>query len=72
MANMVADMTRDELKEILGELIEAKLAELFVDPDGGLELQAAFRQRLERQRAEVASGERGLSFSALTKQLGLA
>lgn len=72
MARMVADMTREELKEILGELIEAKLAELFGDPDEGLELQAAFRERLERQRAEVESGKHGMSFSALTEQLGLA
>ncbi|MFL6194697.1 MAG: hypothetical protein ACJ75H_11040 [Thermoanaerobaculia bacterium] len=64
-------MTTEELKEMLDELIEAKLAEVLGDPDHGLELQETLRNRLEHQRAAVARGERGESFEDVARRLGL-
>lgn len=72
MAKTVADMTTEELKEMLGELIEAKLTEVLGDPDQGLELRETVRQRLELQQSAVARGERGESFDDLARRLGLA
>ncbi len=72
MAKTVADMTTEELKEMLGELIEAKLTEVLGDPDQGLELRETVRQRLELQQSAVARGERGESFDDVARRLGLA
>lgn len=72
MAKTVADMTTEELKEMLGELIEAKLTEVLGDPDQGFELQETVRQRLELQQSAVARGERGESFDDVARRLGLA
>jgi len=71
MSKTVAEMTTEELKEMLGELIEAKLTEVLSDPDEGLELQEALRQRLDVQRSAVRRGERGESFDDVARRLGL-
>lgn len=71
MAKTVADMTTEELKEMLGELIEAKLTEVLGDPDEGLELRDTLRERLELQRSAVERGERGESFDDVARRLGL-
>jgi hypothetical protein len=39
-------MTRDELKQMVGELIEEKWVELLGDSDEGLEVGEAVRRRL--------------------------
>ena len=72
MHRTVAEMTPEELKEMLGELIEAKLTEVLGDPDAGLDLRETVRERLESQRSSVASGERGESFDEVARRLGLA
>jgi hypothetical protein len=72
MAKTVADMTTEELKEMLGELIEAKLTEVLGDPDQGFELRETVRERLELQQSAVAQGERGESFDDVARRLGLA
>jgi hypothetical protein len=71
MSKTVADMTTDELKEMLGELIEAKLAEVLGDPDEGLELRDTMRQRLELQRSAVGGGDRGEPFDDVARRLDL-
>jgi hypothetical protein len=65
-------MTPEELKEMLGELIEAKLTEVLGDPDEALELRESVRERLKRQRSAVERGERGESFDDVARRLGLA
>lgn len=62
----VADLTTDELKELIGKIIEDKFKEL-LDPDFGLELRGDFVQALE---ASFASKER-VAFDDVKKKLGL-
>lgn len=62
----VADLTIDELKELIGKTIEEKFREL-IDPDLGLELREDFVQALE---ASIASKER-IPFEDVKKKLGL-
>lgn len=62
----VADLSTDELKELIGKIIEDKLKEL-IDPDAGLKLREDFIQDLE---TSIASKER-ISFDAVKKRLGL-
>ena len=72
MGKTVAEMTPDELKEMIGELIEVKLVEILGDPDEGLEIQESLRARLREQQERVAAGERGESLMDVAGKLGLA
>jgi len=71
MSTTVAQMTREELQEMLDTTIEQKLLEMFGDPDEGLELRESVRDRLLRQKKAVAEGERGQRFEDVIQQLGL-
>jgi hypothetical protein len=71
MATTVAEMTKDELQEMIGALIEEKLLELLGDPDEGLSLRKAVRDRLMRQKKAVAEGDRGEPLEDVTRRLGL-
>lgn len=71
MHKTVAEMTPDELKEMLGELIEDKLTEVLADPDQGLAVQEPVSARLKLQRSAVDRGERGESFDDVARRLGL-
>jgi hypothetical protein len=42
------------------------------DPDEGLDLQDSLRERLLRQKQDVAAGERGEDFNEVARRLGLA
>jgi hypothetical protein len=50
MAITVAQMTKEELKELIEVTIEQKLLEILGDPDKGLEIREAVRDRLLRQK----------------------
>ncbi len=67
----VAQMTRDELKEMIEAAVERKLLELLGDPDEGLPIRKAVRERLLRQRQAVSAGERGESLEDVVRRLGL-
>ncbi len=67
----VAQMTKDELQEMIETVVEQKLLELLGDPDEDLPLRKAIRERLLRQKRAVASGERGQRFEDVIRRLGL-
>jgi len=67
----VAQMTRDELREMIETIIEEKLLELLGDPDEGLPIRKTIRERLLRQKEAVANGERGEPFEEVVRRLGL-
>jgi hypothetical protein len=71
MAANVGQLSTDELKEIIGSVVEQKLKEILGDPDEGLELRAEVRDRLLRQKKAVAKGERGESLDQVVKRLGI-
>jgi hypothetical protein len=71
MAANVGQLSTDELKEIIGSVVEQKLKEILGDPDEGLELRADVRDRLLRQKKAVAKGERGESLDEVVKRLGI-
>ena len=62
----VADLSTDELKDLISRVIEEKFREL-IDPDIGLELREDFVQALE---ASIASKER-IPFDEVKNRLGL-
>jgi len=67
----VAQMTREELREMIATIIEEKLLELLGDPDEGLPIRKTVRERLLRQKEAVANGERGEPFEEVVRRLGL-
>ena len=71
MASKVAQMTKNELQEMIETTVEQKLLELLGDPDEGLHLKKLLRDRLLRQKQAVAVGERGRPFKDLVRRLGL-
>jgi len=71
MATKVAQMTKDELREIIEATIERKLIELLGDPDQGLSIRKLARDRLSRQKQAVAAGERGEPFKDAVRRLEL-
>ncbi len=71
MASTVAQMTKKEFSQMLSNVVEQKLIELFGDPDEGLVLKENVRKRLVRQKKSVVGGKRGEDFSAVSKRLGL-
>lgn len=72
MATKVTQLTTDELRELIGAIIEQKLIELFGDPDEGLVMTKSLRNRLIRQKKATAKGERGELFEDVVRRLGLA
>ena len=72
MARIVAEMTADELKQLVGLAVEEKLIELLGDTDEGSVLLESLRKRLLRQKRAVAKGERGELLEDVVRRLKLA
>jgi hypothetical protein len=71
MADSVAEMTKDELQEMIERAVEQKLLELLGDPDEDLPIRKSVRDRLLAHRRRVAAGERGEPLEAVVRRLGL-
>ena len=71
MEQMVSQMTKEELQQVIETSVENKLLELFGDPDEGLSLREDIRKRLLKSKAAVERGERGRSLDDVAKRLGL-
>jgi len=67
----VAQMTKKELEEMIGAVVERKLLELLGDPDEGLPVRESLRKRPVRQRQAVAKGRRGRSLGRVARKAGL-
>ncbi len=65
----VAEMTKEELRDLIESVVEEKLLELLGDPDEGWVLREEVRKRLRRQKRAVAEGERGESIEDLSAVL---
>lgn len=63
----IADLTSEELKNILREVIEEEFKVFFLDPDYGLELREGIEKRLTDS---LASKER-IPLEDVKKRLGL-
>jgi hypothetical protein len=76
MANgTISRMTRSELREMLETVVEATvertLVEMLGDPDEGLEIRDDVRDRLLRQRQDVAAGHYGQRLDDVLRKQGL-
>lgn len=71
MAELVSQMTKEDLREIISDVLDEKLMELFGDPDEGLILRDEVREFLLRQREVIARGEFGKPLEDVAKELGM-
>ena len=71
MSTNVGQLTTDELKEIIGSVVEEKLKEILGDPDDGLELRTEVRERVLRQQHALAKGQCGEDLDEITTRLDL-
>jgi len=69
MARTVAEMTGEELRELVGAAVEQKIVELLGDPDARLVLRENVRKRLLRQKRAVAKGARGELLETVARRL---
>lgn len=71
MTTTVAQMTIEEFKGLIEEVIEKKLTEWIDDFDEKPELRETVRDRLLQQKEITATGERGQPLAEIVQQLGL-
>ncbi len=67
----VAELTVQELKQLVREVVLQTLLEVMGDPDEGLELREDFAAELQRSLAEVEAGEETIPAQEVAKRLGL-
>ncbi|NJN92923.1 MAG: hypothetical protein HC875_01945 [Anaerolineales bacterium] len=67
----VADLTVDELKNLIREVVSQTILEIFGDPDEGLELQDEIKDRLHRSLAATQTGAKLTSAQDVAAKLGL-
>jgi len=64
-------MSIEEPKDLVAEVVEQKLAEMLGDPDLGMELKEAVKERLRKTSKAESEGERGISASEVAKKIGI-
>ena len=67
----VADLSIDEFKELVRDVVEQTLSETIVDPDEGLELRDDFVEELRQSLAIEASGQETIPAEKVAERLGL-
>jgi hypothetical protein len=63
----IADLTTEEFKSIIREVMEEKFKEFLVDPDYGLEL----REEIEKRLTDSPTSKRRISLEEVKKRFGL-
>ena len=71
MAQKIADMTLDELRALIREVVEQVLFDFTQDPDAGLELNEDFAAKLEASIRAVESGKPIISAEELARKHGM-
>ena len=71
MSAKVADLTVDELIQLIQEAVEQKLIEMLGDPDEELELREGIRARLRSSLEAEQSGVQPIPAQEIAARLGL-
>ena len=70
-ASSVADLTVDELKELIREAVSQTIAEMLGDPDKDMELREEVQERLERSLAMMEAAGKTVPANQVAARLGL-
>lgn len=72
MANSkVADLSVDELRDLIKEVVAQTILEIFGDPDEGLELREEIKERLHRSLTAIQTNGQTQSAEDVATKLGL-
>jgi len=67
----IKDLSVEELKAVIGEVVEEKLREMLTDPDAGLSLRPEIRERLLKDLQEPQHDEQNIPAAELARRRGL-
>ncbi len=67
----VKDLSIEELKTIIGQVVEEKLRELLIDPDAGLALRPEVQDRLKKDLQEPQADGENIPAAELARRRGL-
>jgi len=67
----VKDLSVEELRAVIGEVVEEKLREVFSDPDAGLALRPEIRERLRTDLEEPQEQGQNIPAAELARRRGL-
>jgi len=67
----VKDLSVEELRAVIGEVVEEKLREILSDPDAGLTLRPEIRERLRRDLQEPQEEGQNIPAAELAHRRGL-
>jgi len=67
----VADLTVEELKELIRETVSQTIVEMLGDPDKEMELREEVKERLERSLAMVQADGKTIPAHQVAARLGL-
>jgi hypothetical protein len=70
MSRLVSDLTVEELKQIIDEAIDQRIAKV-LDDDYGLELSDELVDRIRLQREEIKNGNLGVDLDDVLKEIGI-
>ena len=71
MATQVAELSVDELRLLIQDVVRETIEELFRDPDKGLELRDDLKEKLLRSVKSVQEGGETYSAETIAASLGL-
>ena len=67
----IADLTVDEFKDLIREVVTRTILEVLSDPDEGLELREDIEAKLQRSLAAVQAGGQTAPVEEVAARLGL-
>lgn len=67
----VKDLTVEELRLLIGQVVEDKLHELLGDPDEGLNLRADVKERLRKSVGQPPNSRKTLDAAEVARRLGM-
>ena len=69
--SMVGELSIEELKALIGEVVEEKLREMLGDPEEGLAMRPEIQERLVRSLNQPKESRQTVSASEVARRLGL-
>ncbi len=67
----VADLTIDEFRDLMRQVVSETISEMIDDPDAGLELRDEIKVALKRSIAATEDGEETVPVEVVAARLGL-
>jgi len=67
----VKDLSVEEFKLLIQEVVAEKLEEILGEPDSGLELREEVKERLSRSLAAMQGGQEGVAIGQVASRAGL-